>query len=401
MSDLEVRHVVADSGAALVLRSSSDVPVTRGEPPLGAPDPGDPAALFYTSGTTGVPKGATLTHRSIVGQTVGAALYPSQFRHDEVVAGLPVSHIMGFVSYLGLAVAGVPVYCFERFRADEVLDAIEDRRPSAFVGVPAMYRMLDESGAAGRDLSSVRVWMSGADVMPPELVREFKRLGATLRIPGLGSVGEATFVEGYGMVEVGGGIAVKLSPPCIPLGAGDSLGFRLPGYRFRVAADADGAEVTVGEVGELWVKGPGVLTGYWNDPEATAEALSDDGWLRTGDLVRSGPLGTVVFAGRRKQVIKSGGFSVYPPEIERIVEEHPAVAEAAVVGIPDPTLGEVPAVVVRLVPGATATDEEVIAWASVRLAHYKAPRRVVFVDALPRTTTQKVAKDQLVELFAG
>ena len=306
MREREIRHVVVDSGARLVLRRAGDVPTTRGAVPSGTPAAGDAAALFYTSGTTGEPKGATLTHRSLVGQTAGATLFPAHLRHDEVVAGLPVAHIMGFALYLAIATAGVPVYCFERFAAR--------RRARRHRGTPSV-RLRRGAGdvpdavrsrrARGTTSASIRVWMSGADVMPPELAKEFKRYGATVCLPLVGPIGEAAFVEGYGMVEVGGGVAAKVSLPGINLGVGDSLGFRLPGYRFRVVDD-DGDDVSMGEVGELWVKGPGVLTGYWNAPGATAEALSDDGWLRTGDLVRSGPLGTVVFAGRRKHLIKSG-----------------------------------------------------------------------------------------------
>jgi acyl-CoA synthetase (AMP-forming)/AMP-acid ligase II len=398
MREREIRHVVADAGASLVLRRAADVPATKGVVPVTTPEPGDAAALFYTSGTTGAPKGATLTHRSLVGQAAGATMFPAHLRNDEVVAGLPVAHIMGFAAYLAIAIAGVPVYCFERFRAGEVLDVIEERHPSAFVGVPAMYRMLFEAGAARRDLTSIRIWMSGADVMPPELAKEFKRFGATVTLPVIGAVGEAAFVEGYGMVEVGGGVAAKVSPPGISLGVGDSLGFRLPGYRFRVVDDDD-RDVSLGEVGELWVKGPGLLRGYWNAPDATAEALTDDGWLRTGDLVRSGPLGTVVFAGRRKHLIKSGGYSVYPLEVETVLEQHPDVIEAAVVGVPDPKLGELPMAAVRLVPDATVGPAELADWAADRLAHYKAPRRIVVVDDLPRNATEKVRKDQLAELF--
>ncbi len=399
MRELEIRHVVKDSGASLVLRSAADVPAGGEaiEPPT--PDPADVAALFYTSGTTGKPKGAALSHRALVGQLSSAALYPSHLSRPEVVAGLPVAHIMGFVAYLAVAVAGVPLYCFERFRAAEVLDVIESRRPSAFIGVPAMYRMMFEAGAARHDLTSIRVWMSGADVMPAELAKEFKRFGATVRVPLLGALGEAAFVEGYGMVEVGGGVAAKVSFPGIDLGVGDSLGFRLPGYHFRVV-DGRGDEVPYGDVGELWVRGPGVLSGYWNAPKATADALTEDGWLRTGDLVRSGPLGTVVFAGRRKHVIKSGGFSVYPNEVEATLEEHPDVLEAAVIGLPDAKLGEMPVAAVRARADSTVTGEQIADWAAERLAHFKTPRRVVLVEQLPRTGSEKVQKDRLTRLFA-
>jgi len=404
MSEAEVDHVIADCGATLVVRDAATLntgPGSRRGP--GAPHParpGDVAALFYTSGTTGAPKGAELTHRALVGQLAAAAAWPGWFRRDELLLSLPVAHIMGFAALLAPAVAGVPVYFLPRFSPSRVLDIIEERRVSAFMGVPTMYRMMLESGAADRDLTSVRAWMSGADVMPADLARRFKSFGATVTLPGIGPVGEATFLEGYGMVEVGGGVAAKVSPPMLPLGLGDSLGLPLPGWRFRVAGEG-GRSVLPGRVGELQLKGPGVLKGYWGDPDATAASLTDDGWLRTGDLVRSGPFGTVMFHGRSKHVIKSGGYSVYPVEVEADLEEHPDVLEAAVVGLPDATLGEVPVAAVRLRPRARTSPQALVAWAERRMAHYKAPRQVVVVDDLPRTGTRKVQRDRLLPLFAG
>lgn len=398
MRDAEIDYVIVDSGAELVIRDPAELAGLYPVIEPARPRPDEVAALFYTSGTTGAPKGAALTHRALVGQTATAALWPAQLRRDEVVVALPVAHIMGFVTLVGLATAGLPVAFLDRFRPVPVLDAIETRRATGFIGVPAMYRMLLEAGAADRDLSSVRVWGSGADVMPAELARRFKSLGASATLPLVGPVGEATFVEGYGMVEVGGGVAAKFSPPYLPVGVGDTVGFRLPGYRFRVVDDDD-REVGIGGMGELWIKGPGVLRGYWNAPEATAATLTADGWLRTGDLVRVGPLGTVVFCGRRKHVIKTGGYSVYPVEVEGVLEEHPDVVEAAVVGLPDDRLGEVPAAAVRLRRRAAVGPEELVEWAGARLAHYKAPRRVVLVDELPRTGTDKVQKERLRELF--
>jgi acyl-coenzyme A synthetase/AMP-(fatty) acid ligase len=168
------------------------------------------------------------------------------------------------------------------------------------------------------------------------------------------------------MVEVGGGAAAKLSPPGIGFGLGESLGFPLPGYRFRVV-DATGRDVTGGETGELWLRGPGVTKGYWGDAEATAAAVTPDGWLRTGDLARKGPFGTVMFAGRQKDVIKHGGYSVYAVEVERTLEEHPDVLEAAVVGVLDERKGEVPAAVVRLRPGVDFDPEWVKKHQLVRL----------------------------------
>jgi long-chain acyl-CoA synthetase len=291
------------------------------------------------------------------------------------------------------------VYFIDRFDADLVLDTIEQRKATAFVGVPAMYRMLLEAGAEERDLASVRVWGSGADAMPADLAQRFKKLGRTVSLPVVGELGEASFIEGYGMVELGGGAAFKVSPPLTGRGlGGDAVGVGLPGYRLKVVDDA-GDVVKVGEVGELWIKGPGVLRGYWNAPEATRAALTDDGWLRTGDLARRGLWGTVVFVGRSKDVIKVGGYSVYAFEVQSAIEEHPDVLEAAVVGLPDDRLGQVAAAAVRLAEGKRLEDLELADWLTARIARYKVPRRFVAVDELPRTGTDKVRKAAVAELF--
>ena len=402
MSTAEVRHVVSDCGASLVVRNVADLERGKGSasevPAATRPDPGAVAALFYTSGTTGKPKGAELTHRGLVGQLSSAALVPPVLGGHEVLMGLPVAHIMGFISVLGPLIGGIPVYFLDRFAAARALEVIEERRVAAFMGVPAMYRMMLEAGAADRDLSSVRFWMSGADVMPADLARQFKSFGATATLPLVGPIGEAAFVEGYGMVEVAGGVAAKISPPMLPVGLGDSLGLRLPGWRFRVVDD-DGEPVSGGEAGELQVKGPGVLEGYWGDEANTAAVLSPDGWLRTGDLVRNGPFGTVVFCGRVKNVVLSGGYTVYPTEVEADLEEHRDVVEAAVLGVPDARFGESVVAAVRRRPGAKVTEEQLLRWASQRMARYKAPRRIVFVDEMPLTGTRKVQRDKLAELF--
>ncbi|MGQ0830627.1 MAG: class I adenylate-forming enzyme family protein [Microthrixaceae bacterium] len=397
----EIDHVVADSGATLVLRSAAEV--DQGTPMMEAhpAEAADVAALFYTSGTTGSPKGAALTHRALVGQASAAAMWPTRFHRDEAVIALPVSHIMGFAVLIGLAFAGIPTYLLPRFHPVRVLDAIEQRRATIFVGVPAMYRMLDEAHAATRDLTSVRVWGSGADSMPPELAERFKRMGATITVPVLGALGQATFAEGYGMVEVGGGVAAKVSPPFLGAGTGplgEALGFALPGYEMRIV-DEHGAEVRGGAVGELQVKGPGVLKAYWGDDEATAAVLTDDGWLRTGDLARKGPLGLLVFEGRSKHVIKHGGYSVYALEVEHALEQHPDVLEAVVVGLPDERMGEIPVAAVRLRDGVSVAKAKLPSWSKQHLADYKVPKRFVAVDELPRTGTSKVQKAAVLALF--
>ncbi|GAC1304878.1 MAG: FadD3 family acyl-CoA ligase [Acidimicrobiales bacterium] len=402
----EIDHVVTDSGATLVVRDVREVVAATALPPAEIDarrgQPLDVAAIFYTSGTTGRPKGAELSHRALAGSLPVLALAPTGLRRDELVAGLPVAHIMGFAVLLGAAAGGIPVYAFSKFRADQVLDAIESRRSTIFVGVPAMYRLLLEAGAEQRDLSSIRMWASGADVMPPDLARRFQRMGAAVKLPLLHlSLGAAAFAEGYGMVETGGAVAAKLSPPGLALSIpfiGGILGVPIPGYHLRVV-DPEGAEVGIGAIGELLVRGPGVLSGYHGDTSATARILDTDGWLHTGDLARRGLLGTVSFAGRAKDVIKSGGYSVYAVEIERAMEEHPDVAEAAALGIPDERLGELTAVAIRVREGARLTESELLAWGDERLSGYKRPRMVRIVDELPRTGTQKVAKARLLPLF--
>lgn len=396
----EIDYVVGDSAAELVVHNTDEL--DEGEPVESAPvDASDVAALLYTSGTTGRPKGAELTHRALLKGLTKAALYPSGLRRDEGVSGMPVAHIAGLSLLLQLAAFGIPVYLLRKFRPDIALDAIEQRRATIFVGVPAMYRMMEDAGAETRDLSSVRLWASGADAMPHGLARRFQKLGATAQLPFVHRpVGEAAFVDGYGMVELGGGAAVKLLPPGLPLPISRVVGLPLPGYRMKVVDDV-GRVVPRGEVGELAVKGPGVMRGYHGNETETRHALSDDGWLRTGDLARRGRFGLLEFAGRKKDVIKHGGYSVFAAEVEDVLDDHPAVLESAVVGLPDPRKGEVPAAVVRCRSGASISESELAAWAAERLAEYKTPQRIVFVDGLPRTATDKVRKSELRQLFSA
>ena len=239
MTDREIEHVIADSGAVLVIRDPSEVALGDQHPAL--PLDGDEvAAIFYTSGTTGQPKGAELSHRSLLGSAAGAFVFPSEWRRDEAVVGLPVAHIMGFGVLASLGAAGIPVYFLPHFRPDLALDAIEAREATMFIGVPAMYRLLLEAGAETRNLKSIRVWASGADVMPPDLARQFQKFGATASLPVVGPIGEAMFVEGYGMVELGGGVAAKVSPPLVRLPIGDLLGVPMPptGFAWLTATES-------------------------------------------------------------------------------------------------------------------------------------------------------------------
>jgi len=398
MRDEEVDHVVADSEAAIVVRDTAELDGGAAIEAVHA-EPDDVAALFYTSGTTGKPKGAQLTHRALVGQAGRGVLFPARLRRDEAVTGMPVAHIAGFSMLVQAAALGVPVYLLRKFRPDTALDAIEQRKATVFIGVPAMYRMMAEAGAETRDLSSIRLWASGADAMPFELAKKFQRLGASATLPFIGkSVGEAMFVDGYGMVELGGGVALKVLPPLLPVSG--AVAIPLPGFKMKVVDD-EGRPVAGGTVGELVVKGPGVMRGYHGKRGATDEALTADGWMRTGDLARRRHLGLVELAGRKKDVIKHGGYSVFAVEVEAALGMHPAVAEAAVVGLPDERKGEVPVAAVILREGHTLTEAGLVAWADERLSDYKVPRRVLFVSELPRTGTDKVQKAELKKQFSA
>jgi long-chain acyl-CoA synthetase len=396
MADDEIDHVISDAEAVTRIDDFDELTDGAAADAVSV-DPASTAVLFYTSGTTGKPKGAQLSHRALVGTAGTGALLPEGLLARGAVSGLPVAHVAGFTMLLQMLSLGMPMYLLPKVRPTDALDAIERHRPVMFVGVPAMYRMMLEAGAERRDLSSVRMWSSGADALPTDLAETFQRFGATLRVPFTHrTLGKATFIDGYGMVELGGGAAMRVLAP-VPLPISGLLR-PMRGNRFRVVDDR-GDDVPQGEVGELAIKGPGTMRGYHGREEDTAAALLPDGWLRTGDLAKARRFGFFELAGRKKDVIKHGGYSVFAVEVERAIEEHPAVAEAAVVGLPDDRKGEVPVAAVRLLDDASASPDELIAFAQERLSDYKAPQQIVVVDQLPRTGTDKVNKRQLLAVF--
>ena len=381
---------------------------SRGDPELvglwaqlgageGAPMPPCPTgdesvcAVFYTSGTTGFPKGAMLTSRSLLGDRRFLLGLPSLMPRTMLMA-LPMAHIMGFAMLLFGLMAGVRVVYLNRFRPDRVLDWMETGEIDGFMGVPSMYQMLEEAGAFERDLRGVKVFASAADVMPGALIERFKAAGRTLRLGGV----EATFVEAYGSVELSGAAMLRVSPPGLSPSAGGFVGWPLPGYKVRILGE-DGRQVPAGVVGELSIKGPGVLKGYLGRDKATRKTIDGDGWLNTGDLASRTRLGTVRFAGREKDVIKSGGYSVFPAEIETQLLQHPAVFKAAVVGISHPSKGAVPVAVVVLEANGEADPEAIREWIGLRVARYKVPRSVHILpeSELPYGPTGKVLKREL------
>jgi long-chain acyl-CoA synthetase len=372
-------------------------PTQRVEP-SGDLDPQAVAVLLTTSGTTGLPKAAALTSHGLLASLGRAALAPlgrgrgARAGRDRVLASLPLTHVMGLSTLLGTMCAGVPLVRRDRFRAEESLDLIEERAINLFVGVPTMYADLERAGAAERDLSSVQLWVSSADVLPPDRARRFQEYGAAARIRGR-AIGGAIFVDIYGMVELSGGAALRLYAPTVRGRSWlPSFGVRLPGMRVR-AVDEDGEPVGAGKVGELQFRGGGVLRGYEGRDDVGPD---DDGWFSTGDNGRVWPGGVFQFAGRDKDRLKVGGFSVFPAEVERELRAAPGVTDVALVGVPDDRLGDRPVAVV--VPGEGFDADEFLAWTKENIAGYRRPTRVVETDELPRGNHGKIDRGTATDL---
>jgi acyl-CoA synthetase (AMP-forming)/AMP-acid ligase II len=356
------------------------------------------AMLLTTSGTTGVPKAAALTSRGLLASLGRLVLAPVgsarglRAGRDRVFAALPLTHVMGFAVLLGAMSAGVPLLRRSRFDADETLDLLERRQPNVVVAVPTMYADLERAGAADRDLSSVQLWISSADAMPTDRARRFQRYGAISRV-GTRGLGSSVFIDVYGMVELSGAAAVRIFPPSLAVTLPvPSFAVALPGIEVR-AVDEDGNPVARGTVGELQWRGAGVLEGY----EGREDAGPDDaGWFPSGDHARVFPGGFFQFAGRSKDRLKVGGFSVFPAEVEEELRDGPGLDDLAIVGVPDERLGErLVAVVVR----AKGFDADTfLAWAKENTAGYRRPTEVVEVVELPRGANGKIDRDAATEL---
>ncbi len=343
--------------------------------------PTDLAQLQYTGGTTGTAKGVMLTHRNVVVNTLQGRYWSLDFREGrEIFLGaIPFFHCYGQATCQNLAIAtGCPIVLLPRFHANEAIKAIHTHRITIFSGVPMMYSMIVEHPDAGRyDLRSLRVCLSGASPLPADVQERFERLTG------------ARISEGYGLTEAGP------TTHCNPLHGEHppgSMGLPFPDTEARVVdPDAGLEEVPVGETGELIVRGPQVMRGYWNNEEDTRAVLRD-GWLYTGDLVRRDDRGYFYFVDRKKDIIKSRGETVYPREVEEVLRQHPAVSEAAVVGVPDHDYGEVIKAYVVAKPGSFITEQGLIAHCAGLLARYKIPSAVEFRQELPRTVIGKVLR---------
>lgn len=382
LKEEELAELLADLRPKQVIR---DVLVTRGW--WAAPAASAPAVIIYTSGSTGRPKGAVFSHQAVeFANRLWGATIMGLTPEDVVLGVLPYSHNYGlYAGLLAPLLFGASVALLEHFTPQAVARAIKRHGVTIFPGVATMFRrVLNSPGLCKGDLSTLRFAVSGAAPCVSELCAEW-RDHTDVRI-----------LCGYGATEV---------PRTISYCANDSdelsgaAGRLLPGVEIRVV-DEEGNWLAPGEVGELWIKSPAAMEGYFNRPEETREVLRD-GWFRSGDLGAVLPDGFVQLVGRKRERILRGGYSVFPQEVEAVLAAHPAVAEAAVVGVPHADLGEEVAAFVALKAKVKASSEELISHCKQRLAHYKYPRRIAIVDELPRGPTGKVRRAELQRAAGG
>ena len=348
--------------------------------------PHDDAVILYTSGTTGKPKGAELTHSNLaINADVSKQLF-SVGPEDVILGALPLFHAFGQTCALNTAISsGASLALIPRFDADKALQTVQRDRVTIFEGVPTMYAaLLHHSGRDEFDVSTLRVCVSGGAALPVEMLRGFEQA--------FGCV----ILEGYGLSETSP-VACFNHPDRerVP----GSIGTPVEGVEMRLVDD-DRRPVAPGENGEIAIRGHNVMKGYWNRADATAQAIDADGWFYSGDIARIDDEGRYFIVDRKKELIIRGGYNVYPREIEEVLYEHPAVREAAVVGVPHPDLGEEVGAAVALKDGADATEAEIRDYVKANVAAYKYPRHVWFVDELPKGPTGKILK-RAIEIPAG
>jgi acyl-CoA synthetase (AMP-forming)/AMP-acid ligase II len=321
---------------------------------------------------------------------------------DLALIALPWSHIMAVSIALYGLMAGIRGCFLDHFDVESALEMVERLGVTSVVGVPAMFARLVNSNPDAARLKSVRLWLSASDQLPSEVRLKLRQYGALLRLPG-GRRIPPVLVNGYGMVELGGLAMMGIELSFLP-GSGD-LCFPMPPFRIRIAGE-DGKPVRAGVTGECQIWRRGLTPHYWKDSvkaESKGEALlTADGWLRTGDLATRNRLGLIRLVGRMKDVIKSGGYSVYVRELEAAIAAHPAVARAAAFGLPHKDKGEIPAAAVELRDGFEASESELLEWCRQNLAAYKAPRRIWILAAggLPQSHTGKLLRRELRERFS-
>ena len=352
----------------------------------------DLAAILYTSGTTGRSKGAMLTHGNMLSNAVMLKDYWGWKKGDVLIHALPIFHVHGlFVAIHGALINGSKMIWCPKFDPKAVIAAMP--RATVFMGVPTLYvRMLAEPGLTKQAVKNMRLFIAGSAPLLIETFKEWQqRTGHTI-------------LERYGMSET---IMLTSNPYSADKRyqgqderRGGTVGFPLPGVSLRVQGD-DGKDLPVGEIGGIQVKGPNVFKGYWRMPEKTAEEFTADGWFKTGDVGKVDERDYVSIVGRSKDLIISGGYNVYPAEIEGYINEMPGVAESALVGVPHPDFGEVGVAVVIAKPGAQLDGEAIITALKGQLANFKIPKRCFVATELPRNTMGKVQKNLLREQHKG
>ena len=361
----------------------------EGSPDMQAiPAPTDSlSTICYTSGTTGRPKGAMHSHRNVIVSTAMTAVMHVRTREDTVVTALPCPHVYGNVVMNASLLYGMTLVLLPSFDAAEVMAAVEEHRATLFEGVPTMFMyMLAHPEFDRFDLSSLTRCTVGGQTMPAAKMEEFERRAG------------CPLIELWGMTEIAG---PGTTTPLYGENRHGSIGIGLPQVECRIADVADVSKtLPAGEVGELMVRGPIVMQGYYGNEAATRETIEPDGWLHSGDLAHQDEDGYIRIVDRRKDLILTAGFNVYPAEIERVIAMHPAVALVAVGPQPDEMKGEVAKAYVVLKPGETADEEGIIAHCRKHLAAYKAPRAVQFVDDVPKTSTGKIMRRELRTLDA-
>ncbi|MDR3498850.1 MAG: malonyl-CoA synthase [Parvibaculum sp.] len=386
----ETRHMAARHGAPHVLTLDAQgrgsfpeaaAKVRDAVPPVACAST-DLAAILYTSGTTGKPKGAMLSHGNLAAN--GLALRDSwRFTADDLLLhALPIFHAHGlFVACHCALLSGARMIWLEKFDRAEVLSHLP--RATVFMGVPTFYtRLLAGDDFNARNAAHMRLFTSGSAPLLAETFEEFKtRTGKAI-------------LERYGMTETG----MNTSNPYDGERRAGTVGFPLPEVEVRVMSE-EGHPLKQGEIGGLQVRGPNVFSGYWRMPEKTAEEFADGGWFKTGDVAMIDADGYVHLVGRAKDLIISGGFNVYPKEIETLIDEMPEVEESAIVGVPHKDFGEAGVAVVILRKGAALDEAALIARLKEKIANYKVPKRAFFVDVLPRNTMGKVQKNLLRDTY--
>ncbi|MGC8779311.1 MAG: long-chain-fatty-acid--CoA ligase [Anaerolineae bacterium] len=356
-------------------------------PPEVAIDPDEIALFQYTGGTTGVPKAAMLSHYNLVVNTVQVARWLRDLEegHERVIGAIPFFHVYGMTVAMGLAIysAAQLIIIPNPRPIDGVMKAIHREHATLFPGVPAMYIGIINHPDVGKyNLRSVKACISGSAPLPMEVQIRF------------GELTGGRLVEGYGLTEAA---PVTHCNPIYGVRKAGSIGIPFPDVEAKVMDYEKFVEKPVGEEGELWVKGPQVMKGYWRRPDETAKTITADGWLRTGDVARMDEDGYFYIVDRLKDMINVGGLKVIPREVEEVLFQHPKVQEAVAVGVPDPVRGETVKAYVVLKPGEAATVEEISRWCSERLAPYKVPRQVEFRSELPKTMVGKVLRRVLAE----